>query len=205
MSLVLGRLDEAAAIAEYAVALDPMVPDYYTRLMWVYAAQYRVEATIESARTAIRLDPNIVGAQGILAWGLSVSGKTAEAMQACQLERWPPLRLTCAIHMHELAGDREKSDQAMQALQKAALPEAVFFLYANLFRGEFDLALHWLEQNADKMQVSQLAFVVNDPDLAPLRDRPRFQRVLQQLGLSKEQLAEISFTVKFDEDGRIIQ
>jgi hypothetical protein len=165
---------------------------------------------IENARIAIRLDPDVLGLHFLLAWWALEAQEASieEAWGTCRQERWIPARLTCDVYFYELRGDREKADQAWNELlqvQDAATPGINTILSIYHMKGEDEAALDWLEQNADKILVSELLRFNNDPDMAELIKLPRFQQVLHQLGIAKEQLAEISFTVKFDEDGRIVR
>ena len=92
----------------------------------------------------------------------------------------------------------------LQLLQEAQ-PASIWILLRYPCRGENERALDWLEDNVDKVSVAFLAEVCNHKDLAEIQKHPRFQRVLHQLGISKEQLAAIPFDVPFDDQGRIVE
>jgi adenylate cyclase len=201
----LGRLDLAARIWEYGVSMDPNHVSHYWQLGVVNMYQERYEAAIDRLRTAIRLDPDYAKSYGILALELFSAGEIEEAWQVLEKEPWVAMRLMEEVIFHEAAGEREQSDQAMNALLHEARPGTVWVMFGYVFRGENEAALDWLEGNVDHIAIGWLAETLNLPALAEIQEHPRFQRVLHQMGISKEQLAAIPFNVKFDEHGRIVQ
>jgi len=80
-------------------------------------------------------------------------------------------------------GNQAESDLALNTLIADAADNAAYQIaevYA--FRGEVDLAFEWLDHSYD-IRDSGLAFTVGDPAFQSLHKDPRWEQLLEKLGL----------------------
>jgi tetratricopeptide (TPR) repeat protein len=150
-----GRPDEAAAIYRRALEIDPGHGNARYFLAQTYlAAKLYPEAVAEFARA----NEDLAGApysKASLAYGLARAGRRAEA--------------------EEMLHDFERR-------RKAGYYPAFTIAMANAGLGNHELALDWLERAADERM---LGFYFPSVELFwdPLRERPRFQRLLERIGV----------------------
>jgi serine/threonine-protein kinase len=157
LQFYLGRYADAAAAYEKAAALTPKNYTYWANLgdayRWVPGERAKslpaYDRAIRLARDAIAVNPNDVPARATAASSLAKRGDIAAAEVELKLA---------------LKADPTNSD----ALYQAAV-------VANL-RGDPDAAIGWLEQALASGRPA--ADSARDPELANLRDDPRFRKAL---------------------------
>ena len=109
----------------------------------------------------------------------------AEFKKAVESAKGDSFFLAPLGHAYALAGNRREAEKVLQTLSDRAKksyvsPFDVALIYAAL--GQKDTAFNWL----DKAVAERSTFLVYskwEPRLDPLRDDPRFQTVLQRMGL----------------------
>jgi tetratricopeptide (TPR) repeat protein len=123
-----------------------------------YAMMGRHREALEALRTAVRLDPEVTSRQSYLAYALAKSGQVAEARAILNRLNARP------------AGNRPP-------------PLALAIVYLGL--GENDKALDAMEQAVDVHDISLFtsASPLRDPIYDPIRNDPRFQRVIERMNL----------------------
>ena len=112
----LGRLDTAIALGEYVIARDPVNAVGYVNLGYQYSYAGRLDAAIESRRTALSLSPDYGGAQYLIGVALLLKGDPAGALAAMQKESsesWRLIGLPMAWHA---LGKQVESDAALAEL-----------------------------------------------------------------------------------------
>jgi TolB-like protein/Tfp pilus assembly protein PilF len=179
----LGRLDEAIDLYRQAVALDPVSYTGHLFLGGSYYVARRLDEAAEILRLAISLNPGGNFGHVLLGNVLLRQGDAPSALAAMEQETSDGFRLTgIAIVQHAL-GDAEASDAALKELiEKYAAFAAYQVAEAFAFRGEIDHAFDWLEQAYDNRD-SGLLSVLHDPLLANLHDDPRWEPLLDKMGL----------------------
>jgi tetratricopeptide (TPR) repeat protein len=179
----LGRLDEAIDLYRQAVALDPVSSGGHLFLGLSYYVARRLDEAAEIFRLAISLNPGGNFGHYLLGNVLLRQGDAPSALAAIEQETSDGIRLTgIAIVQHAL-GDAEASDAALKELiEKYAAFAAYQVAEAFAFRGEIDHAFDWLEQAYDNRD-SGLLSVLHDPLLANLHDDPRWEPLLDKMGL----------------------
>ncbi|VUX56238.1 conserved membrane protein of unknown function [uncultured Woeseiaceae bacterium] len=179
----LGRLDEAIDLNRQAVALDPVSYAGHLSLGASYYVARRLDEAAEILRLAISLNPGGNFSHYFLGNVLLRQGDAPSALAAMEQETSDGLRLTgIAIVQHAL-GDAEASDAALkQLIEKYAAFAAYQVAEAFAFRGEIDHAFDWLEQAYDNRD-SGLLSVLADPTFANLHDDPRWEPLLDKMGL----------------------
>jgi tetratricopeptide (TPR) repeat protein len=179
----LGRLDEAIDLYRQAVALDPVSNVGHLYLGLSYYVARRLDEAAEILRLAISLNPGGNFGHVLLGNVLLRQGDAPSALAAMEQETSDGFRLTgIAIVQHAL-GDAEASDAALKELiEKYAAFAAYQVAEAFAFRGEIDHAFDWLKQAYDNRD-SGLLSVLYDPLLANLHDDPRWEPLLDKMGL----------------------
>ncbi len=192
----LGRLDEAIALGEYEVASDPLYVPGHFNLATRYFTAGRMDETIASYRTGLRLSPGAEGAQAAIGSALLLQGKTDAAMEAMRLDTDGNERLLGLAMVYHALGNRAESDRALARLLPGhgrAKPTDIAYVMA--YRGEADRAFEWL-QKAVQYNDPNLTEIVFLPYFDNIRDDPRWLPFLRQIGRAPEQLAAIKFDVK---------
>jgi len=192
----LGRLDEAIALQEYAVARDPVKPGGHSWLGLYYQLEGRLDEAITSARTALTLSPRSIGAQYVLGVALLHKDEPEAALAAFAEEADEGYRLiglSMAYHALEQAAE---SDAALaELIEFHEQGSAYNIAYVLAYRGEADLAFEWLDKAVEHKDPG-LAEIPNDVLFANIHDDPRWLPFLESIGKSPEQLAAIEFEVR---------
>jgi TolB-like protein/DNA-binding SARP family transcriptional activator len=183
----LGRFDEAIAQATVARELDPIPVSSHVELLIIDYFRRRYEVVITDAENLAAADPSYAYAHFL------------RALALVQIERWDP----ALAALHEIDPDRAWSDarlirayiDARQGREAAARRElrarerdtgvgADGFSRAiiHLGLGEPDVAMAALEEAYDA-RVFRLRLIGYEPLFDPLRGDPRFQDLLERVGL----------------------
>jgi TolB-like protein/Tfp pilus assembly protein PilF len=192
----LGRLDEAIALYEYAVARDPVSSSGHNWLGFFYLLAGRLDEAITSFRTALTLSPGSIGAHYVIGVALLQKDEPEAALAAFAEEADEGYRLIGLPMAYHALGQTAESDAALaELIEKDELEAAYNIAYVLAFRGEADRAFEWLDK----------AVGYNDPGLseipvdilfANIHSDPRWLPFLESIGKSPEQLAAIKFEVR---------
>jgi TolB-like protein/Tfp pilus assembly protein PilF len=178
-----GRTDAAIDEIRRARDLDPLSLAINAAVGWIYyfARDYRDAET--HSRRALELDPNLSLALWVLSATQVQTGRYDDALEI--LERmgtgapYAPgaIRAIAAgnrsgalTFLDSLGNDTERNQTAAYTLA---------YHYALL--GEKDLAFHWLERALEARE-RWLVYLKAEPVFDPIRDDPRFARLLQKVG-----------------------
>jgi TolB-like protein/DNA-binding winged helix-turn-helix (wHTH) protein/Tfp pilus assembly protein PilF len=177
-----GRFEEALQESEKARQLDPMslIIAADRGVIFYYSRQY--DRAIADLSSVLQMDPNFSRAH-MIRDAYVEKAMTPEAL--ADIESHRPAHPT-AWYLSSLAyvyGRGGRHEEAARALQKLLElnqsqpvdPAAIFFAYLGL--GDREQALAWLEK-AYEQHSSIMATLKVDPAFDPLRDDPRFQRLL---------------------------
>jgi tetratricopeptide (TPR) repeat protein len=194
----LGRLDEAIALIEFAVARDPVNSRGYFRLARSYIFAGRWDDAIESFSTVSSLNPNVGFAQYNIGTALLFKGEPQAALEAMQRENsvWRLIGLPLVYHA---LGQTDESDAALAELieqHEQGAPFQIAYIYA--WRGEADLAFEWLDKSVEHKDAG-LFLIVTNRFFSNIHDDPRWLPFLESIGRSPEQLAAIEFKVTLPE------
>ncbi len=201
MLAYLKRLDEAFREIHLALELDPLSIAINTDAAWIlyYARQY--EATVEQLRRVLELEPEFPPARALLAVTYELKGKHEFASAEFQVARrlFRQAAVPVALRGYVLAAgddvDRREGWQEIQELGRTCAPERRLLPNGNvpacclaayyLRSGEIAQALDYLE-TALAERSSWLVFLAVDPIFDGLRREPRFQALVQRVGLPME-------------------
>ena len=186
----MGRHDEAVAEARRARELDPLSLVSGMILSWILYFARRYDESIRWARRTLDLDPDYATAFRILGWALEETGRYDEAIAAHEkavlLTEGQSNFAGQLGRAYALAG---RNDEARKVL-KDLLEESersyvssldICIIYTAL--RDKQKALDWLER-AYRERADHLPYIRVNPRLDPLRDEPRFRRVLVDMGLA---------------------
>ena len=186
---MLGRNDEAIAMARRMQALDPFSLIINAHLgRTLYFTGHYDEAVTQLQKT-LSLDPESFAARRYLGQVYAEQGKFAEAIaelsQSVKLSGGSALVKAELGHVYAVAGKQAEARQILAELQaltgaQAISPYNLAVIYAGL--GDKDRAFEML-QNAYDERADRLAYLGVDPRLKPLRNDPRFAQMMRRIGL----------------------
>ena len=148
-----GRFDEARAAARASIELDHRYYLLYLDLGWALASLGRHDEAVTALRQAVDVVPGDPLTQGYLGWALGLAGQREEARR---------------IHEH-LA--RRRTQEYFAGFLMA---------HVSLGLGDREEAIVWLEKAAEERD-AMLPYLNTWPQLASLRDDPRFQALLRRM------------------------
>lgn len=201
-AMLIGRKDDAIAIIERSMAIDPLCSMclYFASRLYMYAGQF-------DQAVALRQRFITLHDQGYYQLGLMklLQGKAAEAAavfqenqarmtQAGHLDAAGEARVGLAMAFHDL-GRAEESDELLKTYIDdfgENHPRDVARIYA--WRGDKDLAFEWLYRGDEKGPDAQKTMTV-DPLFTNLHNDPRWAALLEEHGFSERQLAALEFPV----------
>jgi tetratricopeptide (TPR) repeat protein len=178
----IGRKDDAAEAMQRALLLDPLNPLIHRAAGTIEYAARNYAASIPPGRRALAQNPRMSHANAAIGDALLMLGRSEEARVAYAAERSADARLTgTAIVEHKLG--HEAAARAAMSELVAGQGDTVLYQQAQILAqwGERDAAMARLEK-ARRVGDSGLIYARNDPLLDPLRDDPRFVRLLGSIG-----------------------
>jgi len=178
----IGRERAAAEAIKRALMLDPLNPLIHRAAGAIEYAAHRYAESIPPARKALSMNPKLSRANAAIGDALLMLGRAEEARTAYAAEPVEDFRLTGAAIVEHKLGHAAAARAAKQQLV-ANLGDRVLYQQAQILAqwGERDTALSRLEQ-ARRIGDSGLIYLRNDPLLDPLRDDPRFAKLLGSIG-----------------------
>ena len=185
----LGRHDAAIAEMRLAQELDPVAPVINANLAWHYYLGRRYDEAVRQARHTLEMYPDDAWTHMVLAFVAGLQGdRRAEAealaglaaVSGWEREVPPPARLQEPqdYWRWRLRLVEERARKTPQP------PQELLFSTAALGDRERSLAL--LEEGCRERWGNMLVFVAVDPLMDPLRSDPRFDRVLDCIGIPDE-------------------
>lgn len=183
-----GRLDEAIAELQRAVAVDPGYAAAAFNLAYAYERRGRIEDALAQYTQALQLDPQNVLGQNNLGVLYDKQGQYDAAIAAFeQALRLEPANATVQGNLANARKNKatvqERERRIAEARQGVEAhpqdPQAAYTLarvYAALDMKE--QAFEWLAQ-ALRLGFDDLRFVREDPALAGLKTDPRFTKLLE--------------------------
>ena len=185
--LLAGHDERAREAADLLVRLDPLTPLFQCMPGFCEGMAGRFAAAVPHYRRFLEMDPSNPAAHLYLAWTLAEAGERAEALeQASTLAREFPETVFGHLGLglaHALRGDMTAGKAALthDVRQMSRTSEAFARPLACILTmlGDFDAALDALE-DAVRLGLAHYPVLAHRSSLlAPLRDQPRFQRLLE--------------------------
>ncbi|MFC1660550.1 hypothetical protein ACFL3S_03650 [Gemmatimonadota bacterium] len=185
-----GRIDEGSEEGKIAAALDPLSSHTLSsQARWVFLSR-RYEEADQLAEAFFARDPDNITAMWFLGASFVLGGHPEKVPRLSQHLSADPTRMTPAIRaassiylslIGEADSARVELDHAMASSGDRYLePGYVWPAYAAL--GDLDAAFRWMERGIE-VQAWSAAFLGVTPLADPLRDDPRYQAILDRIGL----------------------
>ena len=201
-ALLIGHKDDALAIIERSMAIDPLCSMclYFASRLYMYAGELDQAAALRQRFIALH-------GEGYYQFGLMqlLQGNAAEALAIFQddearmaqagMSDDGQTKVGLAMAFHDL-GRQEESDKLLRTYiddYGEKYPREVARIYA--WRGDKDLAFEWLYR-AEETEPDRQKTTTVDPLFANLHDDPRWEAILEKRGFSEAQLAAIKFPVE---------
>lgn len=180
-----GRLPEAAAEAKLASALDPqsvVMRAFEGCIAWY---RHQPDQAIDLCRQALAMDSNFAPARDVLSCAYQTKGMKAEAIaeahKLIQIQGDSANAAATLAAISAAAGDRDAALKYLEQAKRGRLsPVDVAMIHACL--GEKEQALTWLEKACAERDID-LDVIDVHPYYDGLRSEPRFQRILEKMGL----------------------
>ena len=191
-----GRLDEARKLLQYRAAHDPANAIAYSNLSTLEYFARQWDASIDAARTTLRLSPASGGQHAGIAQCLLLGGHDAAgAQKELEAEIDEEQRQTAQAQVLHSLGREQEADAALKILidkYGQDVPFSVATVYA--WRGQAGPAFEWLDR-AVALHDPTVASTLVEPLLDSLHQDPRWLPFLRRIGYAPEQLAKIDFKV----------
>lgn len=183
--LTLGEMQQALEFARLAVELDPL--DYNTLANYgtTYWALVQPKDEGQVYRQILELYPNSVSVKSWLASALAVQGRPEEGMQYLDFDSENVWQLTMSsIVLHELGRHKEEQLIRQRMIDENNHIWAFRIALSYAWHGDVDQAFKWLNTAYEQKDgfIVQLVF---NPWLRPLHDDPRWQEMIERMGLQK--------------------
>lgn len=197
MAMALGRMDQAIALRELALQLDPLNAANTFGLGVAYYFNGQPGLAETAFRKTLSLSPNRPVTRAAIVRAIVGTGNyedTDEIWELIAEEPYEPFRLIATASMHYTLGNFIDADVALEALiEKYSGKMDALIALAYAIRGNADEAIGWLQQSLDSMGPQALLNSRHSPEYDFIRGDPRWQELLANAGLSEEQLSAIDF------------
>ena len=176
----MGQFDAGLAATRRAVMLDPLSRATHSALGRALYAARRYEEAVAAFNEAISLDPDFKGTygeRGLAYYGL---GNLDRARDSCETKSDYWVSQQCLAVIYDKL--RRHADAEAELAKIKALGDAAAYQYATIYArwGNLPKSLEWLE-TALRLRDPGLRNLKTDPLMDPLRQEPRFQKVMKEL------------------------
>jgi TolB-like protein/DNA-binding winged helix-turn-helix (wHTH) protein/Flp pilus assembly protein TadD len=184
---LLGRYDEAIAEMRQAENLDPLSLIINADLAELLVLAHSYDESIRQSRKTIEMDPDFALAHNQLAQAYLQKHKydeaVAEMQKAVQLSGGTPTCIANLARAYVASGKKSEAVKLLSDMMKRSNPgysnaSEIAMIYASL--GETDQAMNWLDKGYEERFNPG---VLIRPGFDPLRTDPRFQDLVDRIGL----------------------
>lgn len=201
ITMSLGQLEEAIAINQHIVELDPMIPNAYSQLCLAYLRGGQQDEAISSCGTALEMDPGLSTVHYFVGSSLLLKGDPKAALAEMQKEPFEAFGLIGEAMAYHSLGQHGQSDAVLaQIIAKYEKDAAFNIAYIEAWRGNADSAFKWLDK-AVQYNDAGLPMILAEPMLASIQSDPRWLPFLRKVGRAPEQLSAIRFEVRLSPSG----
>jgi tetratricopeptide (TPR) repeat protein len=183
-----GHLDEARREIETALDLDPLSVVIRIDHGWILYLQGSGDSAIEALHGAVRQDPRSPLAREELSWHLEYAGRYDEAFDAygksLELAGHDPALVEPLREAYRTGGERGFLELKLE-LETGAGDPPTTIARTKLRLGDRDGALQLLEE-ALRRRDRGLIYVGVSPGWSALRGEPRFDAIIERIGLPKQ-------------------
>jgi len=183
--LALGETEQALTMAQLAVDLDPLDFESLANLGTTYWALGQLEDEERVYRQIIELYPEAVNVKSWLAATLTRQGNPEGGLQYLDFDsenKWQ--RTMSTIVLHSLGRHEEEQPIRQRMIDEEGQFWAFSIATTYAWHGDADKAFEWLDI-AIKQKDPHVTQLIFNPWLAPVRDDPRWEKILDKVGLLK--------------------
>jgi eukaryotic-like serine/threonine-protein kinase len=188
-AMTMGRHEEAIARMKKSQELDPLSLIISVAIGWAHYMARRYDDADAQLRRTVELDANYPVTYWILGLVLRKMGRyelaISEGEKGVNLSGGSFLMRAALAQTLGAAGKKDEAIQILDSLAKLAEEKYVasyFFAGVHMGLGEFDRAIESLEISFEEHS-HWLIYLHIDPGMDALRQNPRFQDLLQRVGL----------------------
>ena len=184
-----GRNEESLAITREAQALDPVSSATATHigmhLLWLR----RYDEAIAVLERALKVDSTWKRTHVVLARAYLAKGRAEDALPLLRMTGYeyaafePEAILTYGLGVAGHTAEARARVEKMETLARGAYVRPIDLVVAHLGVGDTARALDWMERVPEDR--GSMFFLISEPLFDPIRDTPRYQRVLERLGLAE--------------------
>ncbi len=181
---VFGRLEEDIELKEAVLETDPLDLSGHLTLANTYATAGRLEDAETTIRKLLELSDSYYGAHAALGRILLFQGKPASAKDMFEREADPIQRQLGLVRALWALDEKGESNRLLAEFQRQHGDEfATAYAQIHAQREEIDEAFRWLDVAMENRDPG-LGGLKIDPYYANLRDDPRYDELIDELGLS---------------------
>ncbi|HKQ80027.1 MAG TPA: protein kinase [Blastocatellia bacterium] len=187
----MGRFDEALAEMKRAQDLDPISLEKVAGIAEIFFFRRQYDQATDRYQKALEMDPN----SGFTHWALGnvylqrrmYKEAIGQYQKSIPLSGESPDEPASLGYAYALSGKRQEAQQVLAELKERSKrryipPTSLAIIYSGL--GEKDQAFAWLDKAYDGRD-SLLVLLKVEPMFDGLRDDPRFDNLLQRVGLAQ--------------------
>jgi TolB-like protein/Tfp pilus assembly protein PilF len=194
-TMTMGRHEEALARMRKSQELDPLSLIISVAVGWALYNARRYDDAIDQMRRAVDLDPHYPVTYWILGLLFRITGRyemaIAEGEKAVKLSNGSPMMCAALAQTFAASGRKKEALTLLEHLKRLAEQKYVaphFLAGIHVALGESDLAFEYLEKSYERHS-HWLIYLHLDPGMDSLRDDPRFEDLVQRVGLSSPAVA----------------
>jgi TolB-like protein/DNA-binding winged helix-turn-helix (wHTH) protein/Tfp pilus assembly protein PilF len=179
----LGRLNEAIAFHEQALAIDPLLASSHSYLAFLLYCAGDYDKAQASARRALELNPQKTYDHFTLGEILVAKGRALQALVELRNEPAPFWRLTGEALAYRALGRTHDADTVLTKLindHQKYMAYQIAEIYAD--RGDADRAFQWLNRAYEQRDAGMRNLKI-DPLLRRIRNDPRYTELLKKMNL----------------------
>jgi len=185
----LGRFEEALAVANRAVELDPASPFARHLLSVQLFAARKFDQAIQECHRTLEMAPDFFLVYLVLAQAYAGKGMYREGMseldKAPAMSRAFPAVIGLRGYLHGLLGERSQALETIEELKTLSKVRFVPGFYVALaYAGldDKDQAFAWLGKSCEERFI-RLAYFAREPLWDPIRSDPRFAEIVRRVGI----------------------
>ena len=183
---MMGRFDEAMAVARHGLSIDPLSLTMNAELAWVYTYARRYDDAIAQIKKTLELDPHYSFARWELAMAYILKRQYVDAVaEYRQVD--PDGNSGYLGYLYAVMGKREEANKVLARMEENSKryyvdPYEFATIYAGL--GHKETALQWLERSYAERS-AEMPNLKIDPLFDTLRSEPRFQDLMRRMNFAQ--------------------
>jgi serine/threonine protein kinase/tetratricopeptide (TPR) repeat protein len=185
----LGRFEEALAVANRAVDLDPASPAASHLLSVQLYVSRKFDEAIQECQRTLEMAPDLFLAYMVMAQAHAGKGMYREALsdldEAPAMSRGSTWFVSFRGYLHALLGERSQARQMIEELSSLSKQRFVpAFYFALIYAGleDKDQAFTWLDKACDERFI-RLVYLNIEAFWDPIRSDPRFTQLVRRVGI----------------------